>query len=226
MPDLEWLAQEFSYGYDSGNVLSPLPDPVRADEERKIGGSYREVFYKAAFPFLRPDSVVLELGPGRGSWSRAILEHIPQGKLVTVDLQDVAQWLEPQRYGGRLVCHQVKDNSFSVLEDGAFDFFWSFGVMCHLTISQIKEVLTNTFRKMKQGGVAVHHYGDWQKLDAYGWERGSVPTEFQKMPDESIWWPRNSQRSMFQASREAGWQVIYTDLGLVSRDSISLLKKW
>ena len=93
MPTLNWLKEEFGYGYDSGNVLSWIPGRVRLAEERRSGGSYRRIFKKALAPYLQADSKVLELGPGRGSWSRAILTHVSNGELHTVDFQDVSQWL-------------------------------------------------------------------------------------------------------------------------------------
>ena len=129
MPTLSWLQQEFSYGYDSGNILSLISGHIRRTEERTSGGSYRRVFRKALQPYLRHDTRVLELGPGKGSWSRAILQHIPEGKLHTVDFQDVTQWLKPEKYAGQLICHRVQNNSFEGLPDGYFDVFWSFGVL-------------------------------------------------------------------------------------------------
>jgi hypothetical protein len=223
MPTLDWLRSEFSYGYDSGNVLSWIPGRVRFKEERAIGGSYRKVFLQALAPYLRPDSRVLELGPGRGSWSRAILRYIPCGELQTVDFQDVTQWLHPERYGGRLICHRVSDNSFNCLRDDYFDFFWSFGVLCHNEVKGIQQLLLNVRRKLKANAHAVHQYGDWEKLERYGWSKGKVPVEFKAKPDRDIWWPRNNSTIMSNAAREAGWRVETADLGLLRRDSIIVL---
>ncbi len=225
MPTLEWLRDTFSSGYDSGNVLSLIPGARRRSEERKIGASYRKVFFRAIRPHIKADSVVLELGPGSGSWSRAILKYIPQGELHTVDIQDVTQWLQPQRYRARLFCHQISDNSFSGLKDDYFDFFWSFGVLCHNNSTHIKEILEKSLRKMRPGAVAVHQYGDWDKLEAYGWERGAVLRAFKKMSDEQIWWPRNHRRTMTTLATEAGWAVICPDLGMLQRDGLILLRR-
>jgi len=224
MPTTEWLKKEFDYGYDSGNVLDLLPNKVRRSEEKRIGGSYRKVFKRAILPFLKPDSVVLELGPGNGAWSRAILKHIPNGKLITVDYQDVTQWLDPERYDGRLECNQVTENSFSCIADQSIDFFWSMGVLCHNNRKHISEILTNARPKLKPGAFACHQYANWEKLDRYGWERGGVPTEFQKMEDDAIWWPRNNQADMVSLSTEAGWDVVSPDMQLLRRDSIIQLK--
>ncbi len=225
MPTLDWLKKEFYYGYSSGNVLSWLPGITRWREERKIGGSYRNVFLKAILPYINPNSTVLELGAGRGSWTRAMLEYIPKGELHTVDFQDLTKWLKPEKYSGRLICHKVDDNAFSCVKDDYFDFFWSFGVLCHNNVDSIRQILQNALPKMKVGGIAVHEYGNWDKLDSYGWGKGNIPVEFKNMPDNKIWWPRNSKEIMTSISRDAGWTVLCGDLELVKRDSIIVLKK-
>jgi hypothetical protein len=224
MPTLDWLRLEFNYGYSSGNVLSWIPNLARLREERAIGGSYRKVFLKAVVPYLQPDSRVLELGPGRGSWSRAILKFIPDGELHTVDFQDVTQWLNPSVYAGRLVCHQVAENSFSELPDNYFNFFWSFGVLCHNEVDGIRKILTNARQKMKPGALSVHQYGNWLNLERFGWKRGRVPLDFKDKPDSKIWWPRNDQVAMTKVAQDSGWEVLSPDLGLVRRDSIILLR--
>lgn len=224
MPTTDWLKKEFAYGYDSGNVLSWIPNLTRYREEKAIGGSYRKVFLKGLAPHLTSRSRVLELGPGKGAWSRAILAKVSEGELHTADYLDVRPWLKPERYDGRLTCHQVSDNGFRDFQQSSFDVFWSFGVLCHNNIADIEDILRNGRAKVKPGGVALHQYGDWQKLDRYGWQRGRVPTDFQQLPDSEIWWPRNDQRAMTEVAVRAGWEVVNPDLGLVARDSMILLR--
>lgn len=225
MPTFDWLKKEFSYGYDSGNILSLFPNKVRRMEEESIGGSYRKVFMKAIMPYLRRDAKVMELGPGKGAWSRAILSKIPHGELHVLDFQDVAKWLKSEQYHGRLYCHRVEDNSFSCVRDEYFDLFWSFGVLCHNNVGHIAEILKNALSKMKRGGIAVHQYADWRKLDSYGWERGKTPLVFRNMPDDEIWWPRNDKNTMVSIAKNCGWTVLSPDLDLVKRDSIIVLQR-
>jgi len=225
MPTMNWLKAEFGYGYDSGNVTAIFANRVRRSEERRIGGSYRKVFKEAISPLIKSDSDVMELGPGKGSWSRSILAAIPNGTLTTVDFQDVTSWLKPERYSGRLKCHQVKDNSFECIEDHSVDFFWSMGVLCHNNQDHIREILKNSLWKVKRGGYACHQFADWKKLEAYGWHKGGVPTEFQDKPDEEIWWPRNDTQSMSRIAADVGWHVKVADLGILKRDGIILLQR-
>lgn len=225
MPTVDWLKKEFHYGYDSGDVLALEPGEVRAKEESLIGGSYRRVAKEAMAPNLRPNSKAMELGPGKGSWTRALLEFLPEGQVHVFDFQDTCTWLRPEIYGGRLVCHRVADNSFAEAPDNSFDFFWSFGVLCHCNVSLIADILANSLTKLKPGGMAVHQYADWKKLDLFGWERGGVPLEFKSLPDNEIWWPRNDKDKMASMARARGWEVIAGDLDLVGRDGLILLRR-
>ncbi len=225
MATQEWLKRAFAEGYDSGDVLSEPPDPARAAEERAIGGSYYEVFQKAIVPYLARDSRVLEVGPGKGSWTRALLSCIPDGVLHTVDFLDVTPWLRPELYGGRLVCHTVHDNSFGRMPRDHFDFLWSFGVLCHTNVEHIAEILACSRPALKPGGIAVHQYGDWSKLDAWGWDTFAMPETFKSMPDDEIWWPRNTRETMARLAGNCGWTVLVDDLALLKRDSIIVLQK-
>ena len=225
MPTLDWLKKEFHYGYDSGDVLAQEPDEVRAKEEALCGGSYRQVALRGMAPFLRPDSRVLELGPGRGSWTRALLALAPQGQVHVLDFQDVRPWLRPEEHAGRLVCHTVRDNSFREVPAGFFDFFWSFGALCHCNVDLIGTVLANSLSRMRPGGVAVLQHGDWKKLERFGWEGSGVPVAFRDLPDDAMWWPRNDRDTMAGLARDAGWEVVCPDLDLLGRDGMIHLRR-
>jgi SAM-dependent methyltransferase len=220
------LRDLFPRGYNSGNVLSRIPGPRRLIEEVRIGASYREVFGRAVLPYIRPDSMVLELGPGSGSWTRAILKHVPHGEVHVVDIHDVQAWIRPPPGGGKLVCYQVSDNSFRAVPEQRFDFMWSFGVLCHNNQEHIREILRNALSKMKPGGYAAHEIADWDKLDQLKWGmRWGVPTRFKTMPDDAIWWPRNSATQMCQIAREEGWEIVERDLGVLRRDALCVFRR-
>jgi len=225
MASIDWLKDTFRDGYDSGDILAVTPDPRRVHEEALIGGSYKECFQLAALPFLRPDSAVLEFGPGRGSWTKALLAYVPEGRVETVDFLDVTSWLLPERYGGRLVCHQVESMDLDCVQDESFDFIWSFGVLVHLNSSQIAEVLSAARRKVRRGGVSVHNYGNWQKLYRTGRIMSHDPDLHLKDTADS-WWPPNSPDAMAAIALDAGWTVIQADMELFERDGMILLKAW
>jgi SAM-dependent methyltransferase len=224
MPSLEWLKTAFDYGFDSGDVMSRIPNRRRRYQERKCGGSYRRIFTEAIAPRLRRDSRVLELGPGAGSWTRPILDRVPEGEVWATDYVDLVETLRPRDHNGHLTFLQVDDNSFDGVPNHYFDLFFSFGVLCHNPGDAITEILTNALPKMKPGGVAIHQHGDWEKLERYGWATGGVPTEFKDRPDGEIWWPRNTAARMAAIARQSGWIVDVEDLGLMKRDGLIALR--
>lgn len=224
MPTIDWLKQEFQYGYQSGEILAIDPDATRASEEARCGANYRTVFLEAMLPRLGEGGRILELGPGKGSWSRAFLESRPDCQLTTLDFQDVEPWLQPQRWNGRLRCHRVSDSSFAQIEPKSIDFFFSFGVLCHNNIQSIRAILTNSLSRMAPGGYSVHQHSDWKKLERFGWREGGVPEDFKNKPDDEIWWPRNDGQTMAEVARSAGWEVVEVDLGFIRRDGLILLR--
>lgn len=225
MATLEWLLAVHEPGYDSGEINSIEPDARRAHEEALIGGSYYEVFQKAIQPFVTPNSRVLELGPGKGSWTRAILSLVTHGEVHTLDIHDVTRFMKPTDWPGRLHCHLVNDNDYRFLPDDFFDFFFSFGVFCHLHHAERMEILKQALPKVRRGGYSVHEYGDWNKLDMFGWSRGGIPEDLKQVSDEESWWPRNDALKMAQAARNSGWSVIWPDLDILKRDGIIVLRR-
>jgi hypothetical protein len=221
----EFMLTAFSYGYSSGDVLSEVIDASRKSEEAKLGGSLNDVVQKAMRPFITPNSRILELGPGAGSWTRALLNLVPHGEVHTIDFLDVTKFIDPAEYSNRLFCHQIANDDYSFLPDNFFDFYFSFGVFVHYGSADRLRLLKKALPKMRARGYAVHEYGDWKKLDAYGWDRGGVPEDFKDKPDEEIWWPRNDAHLMAATARVAGWNVIASDLGLFLRDGVIVLSR-
>lgn len=225
MLTLDSSRHEFAFARDGINVASFIPNRIRRNEERRIGGSYRQVFNEAVRPFVRTDSNLLELGPGHGMWTRPMMDLIPKGSLRAVDTEDTAEWLRPSRYQSRLSCHTFKDGSLSCVENDSIDFCWSMGMICHLNSQQICRLLSQLLPKLKIGGYACLHFADWIKLDQFGWNRGGIPTEFQNLPDQKIWWPRNCTEHMARIATESGWHVRVADMDLLKRDGLIVLQR-
>ncbi|MBF0233896.1 MAG: class I SAM-dependent methyltransferase [Desulfamplus sp.] len=226
MPSDEWLKKEFHYGYSSGDIIAKdVVDKLRNNEESKIGGSYHQVASYLS-SFINANSKVLELGPGRGSWSKVILNKLSvKGVLHTIDFQDVSQWLDPKRKDNRIVCHKVDSFNYSFLPDDYFDLFWSFGVLCHNNIDNIYTIFNQAYSKLKKQAVLIHQYSDWNKLENYGWDKGSIPIKFKHMRDIDIWWTRNNSICMQTILEACGYEIKEIDTGLLQRDGMFLAYK-
>lgn len=223
MPTIEWLKEEFHYGYSSGDILNQEKDLQRESEERKIGGLYKDVIEKLLKVYIKPEFNVLELGPGRGSWSNVILNILNEkGNFNTLDFQDVSQWIDPDGYSAKVKHFRVDSLDYSFLDDDYYDLFWSFGVLCHNNIDSIYQIIHNIYPKMKKGSILIHQYADWEKLESYGWENGAIPMNFKNKRDDQIWWPRNNKKIMQTILEANGFEVVEIDCNIVKRDSICI----
>lgn len=184
MADELWSKHAFTGGYSSGTILGPLcvDDPetgIRLFEDKRIGGSLSEFFMGGVKPLLRPDFRVLELGPGKGSWTRALFSVITQGEIHTIDLQDIRPWVKDliALFSDRFFIHQVAigEKDYNFIPDNYFDAFFSFGVFCHMNLDELEAFLSMLRTKLKKGSICIAQYSDWQKgleycLDPEGYE--------------------------------------------------------
>lgn len=176
MADQIWSKNTFSDGYSSGDILAvdSLNEPEvrhRIEEENKMGGRFIDFFDKGVKPYLSPADKVLELGPGKGSWTRALFSVVTTGEIHTVDLQDIRPWVQDiiENHPHRFFVHQadIGEDNYDFLADGYFDFFFAFGVFCHINLDDLSFFLRVLRKKLKPDATCVAHYSDWEKAVAY-----------------------------------------------------------
>ena len=63
MPTFNGLKMHLLTATQSGDIASPLPNWRRWHEERRIGGSYRQVLAKGILPLVPQNAVAWEIGP-------------------------------------------------------------------------------------------------------------------------------------------------------------------
>lgn len=110
-------------------------------------------------PRLRPDAVVLEIGPGHGRWAR----HMA-GRVAHTYLADLSpSCLEFCRgvLGDDGVSYVPTDgHSLTGVPDGVVDFAWSYDVFVHIGPEDVAGYLRDLARVLRPGGEAViHHAG-------------------------------------------------------------------
>ena len=153
-------------------------------------------------PRLRPGTRVLEIGAGKGAWTKAVLENFPHRTLYVVErlpLEGMIRQRCPSA-GRRLRFHRTTTNDDSIFEDHYFDFAFSFGVFVHLPLREIDVIRTRLRPKMRHGGEVILQYSNWDKLDQWDWERAEVPIWFRSHPpdDEA---PEHGRRVPHRESR-------------------------
>lgn len=176
MADQVWSKETFAEGYSSGRIIGLLGngDPEtekRLLEEKKLGGSLSEFFLRGVKPLLSPNFRVLELGPGRGSWTRALVSVITRGEIHTIDLQDIRPWVKDiiANFPDRFFIHQVatRESKYDFLQDNYFDAFFTFGVFCHMNLDEIEDFLQQLRGKLRKESICIAQYSDWVKAISY-----------------------------------------------------------
>jgi phospholipid N-methyltransferase len=116
-------------------------------------------------PYVHGDSAVLEIGPGRGGWTRCFLNAKEVWCLDALS----AEHNKFYDYVGRhdqVKYVQVEDFSCRDLPDNRFDYFFSFGCFCHISPMGIQEYLKNLFPKLKSGCHGFIMVADYDKFNA------------------------------------------------------------
>jgi hypothetical protein len=164
MEFLEGFKHAFEGGYLEGSPLDPMSSSTYG-----IYG-YNSILYTIYSACIRPyiasDTVVLEIGPGRGAWSKAFL-HRHCRKLYAVEAAD-AEHTHFWDYVGedpRAEYIVVNNLNLSGVPDHSIDFFFSFGVFCHLKPEMCEQYLQAIYRTMKHGSRGFLMIADFDKYE-------------------------------------------------------------
>lgn len=132
-------------------------------EEQALGWiPAAEILRMTTFPLLHEQSVVLELGPGTGRFSRLILSAIPAG---TLHLVDHSPWMVRflERYFAaepRVQVHLGDGQSLPLAEANWVDLVFAAGTLVALKLGQVHLYAREFARVLRPGGYAVFDYID------------------------------------------------------------------
>ena len=164
MDFLKGFSRAFQGGFLEGSPLDPMTPSTLG-----VYG-YNSVLYTVYSACIRPyitsETVVLEIGPGRGAWSKTFLAR-NCCKLYAVDVAD-PEHTHFWGYVGRDPRAEyivVDDLNLPGVPDDSIDFFFSYGVFCHLKPEMCEEYLLSMYRKMKRGGRGFLMIADFDKYE-------------------------------------------------------------
>lgn len=170
MTDQERLKKEiqiFSHlwkgGYYEGNPL----DPMGFSSYGVLGfiSSLYAVYATCIKPYIHTDSVVCEIGCGRGAWTKTFL---PAKEVWCLDALS-AEYNQFWEYVGNqshIRYLQVTDFSCNMLPDNYFNYFFSFGCFCHISFEGITEYMKNIFPKLLSGTHGFIMVADYDKYNS------------------------------------------------------------
>ena len=144
--ELQTFTKVWQDGYFEGDPL----DRMSRSSYRGIG--YNSVLYTVYVacvkPFVKAGTSVLEIGPGRGAWTKAILNRNPK-QIIAIDATSAERtgfWDYVGR-DPRVKYHTAEDFSLKEVPDGSIDYFFSFGVFCHIPPQFSTEYIRNLSSK-------------------------------------------------------------------------------
>src|SRR5687768_10253633 len=117
-------------------------------------------------PYITAETVALEIGPGRGGWTKALL---PAKEVWVLDALSAEhnRFFEYLNHPKNVKYIQVEDFQCAELPENHFDYMFSFGCLCHVTFEGISEYAENIFGKLKSGANCFWMIADKQKYEDF-----------------------------------------------------------
>jgi len=159
--------ESFQTLWEGGYFLGEPLDPMGYSDYRLLG--YLSVLYATYLACIRPyvtkRSVVLEIGPGRGAWTKTFLHAKEVWCLDALPAEHNRFW-DHLGHPANVQYFQVKDFSCRVLPENNFDYLFSFGCFCHISFEGISEYMKNLYPKLKSGAHGFVMVADYSKYNA------------------------------------------------------------
>ncbi|HMF43978.1 MAG TPA: class I SAM-dependent methyltransferase, partial [Polyangia bacterium] len=168
-------------GYYEGDPL----DPFGQSSYAQMGFiSVLNAIHQACIkPNVTPETHVLEIGPGRGAWTKTMLGA---KEIWCVDVNTAEHNGFWQHVGDehrpKVRYLQVSDFSCDGLPAAHFDFLFSYGTFCHIPIEGQQQYLRNLVPKMRRGALAAIMIADFDKYNEAVRQYGNSSLAFRRYP--------------------------------------------
>lgn len=144
-------------------------DPLRPVSWSSYGAAGLISVYHAAFlscikPYVPKNGFALEIGPGMGAWTKALLEA-GAARVFAIDVQPASNEGIYKHLGdlrAKLTYIVARDCSGQGVPDGV-DFFWSFGTFVHLSPEVQREYIAMIARKVRPGAHGFIQFADFEQ---------------------------------------------------------------
>jgi methyltransferase family protein len=158
------FSEAWTGGYYEGDPMDPMG--VSTYGVYGYNSSLFTVYLACIRAYVGRETVALEIGPGRGAWSKVILARNCK-RLYAVDAAPAEHTRFWEYVGRNERATYIVANDFDLAEipDGSIDFFFSFGVFCHLRPEMCESYIRSLARKMKPGANGFLMCADFDKYN-------------------------------------------------------------
>ncbi len=172
------------------------------------------------------DKVVLEIGPGRGAWSKVILdngaEHLHTLDALSAEHNQFFEYVDPDGTNRQKITYRHVSDFEATLPKGVLaDFVFSFGCFCHIRRQGVSEYMRNIKDRMKPGAEGFIMISDYAKMYQAA---GGVFDEdnFEEGGDDSgVPWSHLGTKWFSELLEKVGLVVLDADIGCNRRDPIA-----
>lgn len=150
-------------GFYKGDPLSPMSSPIGLFGYM---GIYHVIYLTCIRPYLTENSVVLEIGPGRGAWTKLFRLAKEIWCIDALSAEHNKFW----EYVGRspnIKYFTVSDFSCNMLPDNTFTYLFSYDALCHVSFEGLTAYATNIYPKLKKGSHCFIMIGDYTKYNMF-----------------------------------------------------------
>lgn len=153
-------------GYSEGDPLDPMTPSGYMD------AGYISILHACHLvcikPYVGPATRVLEIGPGRGSWTRCFLAQ-GAARIDCVDAMPAERnrFHEHVGHHAHVHYHVATDFSLGMLADAQCDYFFSYGVFCHISPPLVELYFRALARKLAPGAHGFVLVADYDKYNRF-----------------------------------------------------------
>lgn len=175
-------------------------DPDKKDVLKQVILSYIN-------PYINSNSVILEIGPGGGRWTKYLLKA---KKIWLVDINsNFFKYLSERFKNTNISFYETQGYELDGIPSNSIDFIFTFGCFVHIHPSGIQKYLSEIFRVLKTNSVATIQYSDKTKKEA----------------KRNAWFCNMTNNDMIEMIFQNNLTLIKHDLKLLSWSSIAVMKK-
>jgi Methyltransferase domain len=203
--DISSEIAEFEGLWEGGYYEGDPTVPVAKSSYRNFGyiSTLYATYLRCIRPYITPETVALEIGPGRGTWTKGLL---PAKEIWVMDALSAEHngFFEYLKQPENVKYLQVEDFECRDLPVDHFDYMFSFGCLCHVSFDGVTAYAENIFDKLKPGANCF-----WMVADKKQYER------FRKYADHYDIWkqlaPVRSKMAIFRSFFDLFSKVMMPD---------------
>ena len=162
LSELQSFKEIWKGGYLEGYPLDPLSE----SSYNQLGyiSVLHATYLRCIKPYINFNTIALEIGPGRGAWTKTLL---PSKEVWVLDAlsEQYNLFYDYLQNPPNVKYFQVNDFKCEMLPNNYFTYMFSFGCLCHVSFEGITKYAANLYPKLKVGCNCFWMIADYEKYN-------------------------------------------------------------